>query len=226
MKPSSNQPRRPSKLSDSLHRQLNSYALAASAAGVGALALGHPAEAKIIYTPTNVNVTNGLGLDLNNDGIKDFVFATSTSNPTSWVHVRPAYSKNLIWGTGGRGRSFGSASALPAGAVIRAGEALQVFNTQMCVAVRGKPVSGLWGSEKKRYLGLTFQINGKAHYGWARLSFSACKGTLTGYAYETIPNKRIIAGKTKGREVITMEPASLGDLAAGSSAIPASRSGN
>jgi len=30
--------------------------------------------------------------------------------------------------------------------------------------------------------------------------------TLTGYAYETIPNKAIIAGKTKGLHVVTVQP--------------------
>jgi hypothetical protein len=47
-----NRSRAPSKLSDSVHHQLNMYALAASAAGVGILALAQTAEAKIIYTPT------------------------------------------------------------------------------------------------------------------------------------------------------------------------------
>lgn len=51
-------------------------------------------------------------------------------------------------------------------------------------------------------------------------------GTLTGYAYETIPNKPIIAGKTKGRDdavaeessappLPNPESATLGALAAG-----------
>ena len=48
-------------------------------------------------------------------------------------------------------------------------------------------------------------------------------GLLTGYAYETIPNKPIIAGKTKGPDVVTISPASLGHLAAGASAIPSWR---
>jgi len=70
-------------------------------------------------------------------------------------------------------------------------------------------------------------IKGKTHYGWARMSVRV-KGTnlaatLTGYAYETIPNKQIIAGKTKGPDVITAQPATLGHLAAGASAIPAWR---
>jgi hypothetical protein len=40
-------------LSDSLHHQLSTYALAATAAGVGVLALAQPVEAKIIYTPAH-----------------------------------------------------------------------------------------------------------------------------------------------------------------------------
>jgi hypothetical protein len=40
---------------------------------------------------------------------------------------------------------------------------------------------------------------------------------LTGYAYETIPNKPIIAGKTKGPDVFTVQPGSLGHLARGAS---------
>jgi hypothetical protein len=43
--------------------------------------------------------------------------------------------------------------------------------------------------------------------------------TLTGYAYETVPNKTIIAGKTKGADVITLESGSLGALAAGASGL-------
>jgi hypothetical protein len=46
---------------------------------------------------------------------------------------------------------------------------------------------------------------------------------LTGYAYETIPGKPIITGKTKGPDVVTLQPATLGHLATGASAIPAWR---
>jgi hypothetical protein len=75
-------------------------------------------------------------------------------------------------------------------------------------------------------LGLQFVITGKSHYGWARLNESCTvraprgkgiKALLTGYAYETIPNKPIVTGKTKGPDVITLEPGSLGALAAGAS---------
>jgi hypothetical protein len=48
--------RKPSTLSESLQRHLNAYALAASAAGVGMSALAQPAEAKIVYTKTDVTI--------------------------------------------------------------------------------------------------------------------------------------------------------------------------
>jgi hypothetical protein len=53
-------PRSLTKLPDSTCRQLNMYALAASAAGVTALAMAQPAEGKIVYTPTNRLLHYGL----------------------------------------------------------------------------------------------------------------------------------------------------------------------
>ena len=77
-------------------------------------------------------------------------------------------------------------------------------------------------------LGLKFIVKGKTHYGWARLTVQALggafiKATLTGYAYETIPNRTILAGHTKGPEEIAKaslsalapKPATLGLLATG-----------
>jgi hypothetical protein len=71
-----------------------------------------------------------------------------------------------------------------------------------------------------RYLGLRFVIAGKLHYGWARLDVTGngegvFNAVLTGYAYETVANKGIVAGRTKGPAVIALEPGSLGALAAG-----------
>jgi hypothetical protein len=78
---------------------------------------------------------------------------------------------------------------------------------------------------------MKFLVHGEAHYGWARLDVSFKKRrynlryqeVLTGYAYETVPNKPIITGKTKGPDVVTVQPASLGHLANGASAITAWR---
>ncbi len=74
MKQSGRPRRAPSNLSDSVHRQLNMYALAASAAGVGMLALTQPAEAKIVYTKTHqvIGPHGTYHLSLNHKGT-DFV---------------------------------------------------------------------------------------------------------------------------------------------------------
>jgi hypothetical protein len=76
---------------------------------------------------------------------------------------------------------------------------------------------------RNRYLGLKFVVHGKVHYGWARFSvtlahhrqYDDVSGTLTGYAYETVPNKPIIAGQITGPDVITVQPETLGRLARG-----------
>ena len=77
MKHSSGPRKTASNLSESVHQRLNMYALAASAAGVGVLALAQPAEAKIIYTPAHKSIGAKTFLDLNHDGVHDFKFIYS-----------------------------------------------------------------------------------------------------------------------------------------------------
>jgi hypothetical protein len=71
MQPSSRPARTAAFLSDSINCRLNMYTLTATAAGVGMMALAQPVEAKIIYTPANVKVTQfpPVTIDLNHDGI-------------------------------------------------------------------------------------------------------------------------------------------------------------
>ena len=77
-------------------------------------------------------------------------------------------------------------------------------------------------------MGARFTIKGKQHFGWIRLSVSEAPfvAHLTGYAYETVPGKPIIAGKTKGFDVVSaiptssdQQPATLGVLALGASGL-------
>jgi hypothetical protein len=222
-------PRKPAKLSESTQRQLNMYALAATAAGVGVLALAEPADAKIIYTKANVKIHNHFILNLNRGRRGDFSFATRHSggmvSGKFGLYVNPIGTKNRIWGTGGY------ASALAPG--VRVESNTEKFSERHylmwtwngCMA--NSSGRGQWGDVTDGYLGLRFMIAGKVHYGWARLSVpwdgGLTKATLTGYAYETIPNKAIITGKTKEPDVIAVQPATLGHLAAGAAAIQAWR---
>ena len=73
MEQSGQLPRAAVNLPKQIGKQVNLYALAAGAAGVGIMALAEPAEAEIVYTPTHVNIAPNriVGLDLNHDGSVD-----------------------------------------------------------------------------------------------------------------------------------------------------------
>ena len=83
----SSRPRRTAELPKSLHHQLKMYALAASAAGVGMLALSPPAEAKIVYTPANVHIRYPMivPLDVNHDGVNDFAFSNTVFSGDAFI---------------------------------------------------------------------------------------------------------------------------------------------
>jgi hypothetical protein len=233
---------KPAPLSDLVHRNLNMYALAATAAGVGALAMTQPAEAKIVYTPANVSITPGttVPIDLNNDGTVDFNLtnwnskAQSSGIVSSSLSAQPAQPGNAIWGYVNRKSHVVSAAALPAGFQIAANKRFHIFTNSMAGRYANAfehedTCRGKWQQASKKYLGLRFMINGRVHYGWARLDVSCngnVSGTLTGYAYESIPNKPIITGKTKGSDIedhtftaSAPEPATLWSLALGSPAL-------
>lgn len=222
-------PRSPSKLSDSVQHKLNLYALAASA-GLGVLALAQPAEGKIVYTPASVGIFPPHGryrLDLNHDGITDFTLV----NRTTWSDIQFNYL-GLTRARGSNG-AIGCAtsggwrfdSALKAGARIGTGHRF-LSRTQGWLLVSSGFTGGTtspfgpWYNVMNRYLGLRFAIKGQTHYGWARLSVTraanrSIRAHLTGYAYETIPNKAIIAGKTTDVDLISVQTGSLGRLAQG-----------
>ena len=231
-------PRKTAHLSDSVLHQLNLYALAASAAGVGVLALAQSAEAKIVYTKTHVVIgTNNIyELDLNHDGLADFKidnhsFFTDTIVAT--LSAFPAQANNAVVGAQPQIGFPYYAYALKPGATVGP---KQPFSGGWMAWSDGANRAGRWANVRGRYLGLKFRIKGKIHYGWARLNVtvgnSRISATLTGYAYETIPNKPIIAGSTKGPDQWDAEgidtgasltnpipdspqPASLGTLALG-----------
>jgi|SRR5271155_3371463 len=197
-----------SNLSQSTQQRLNSYAVAASAAGVGMLALTMPAEAKIIYTATHQVIKKGVSykLDLNHDGKADFTLMGRRSANTSTSYLLLSAKPDAGNGVRGFGGEHGWASALKPGSLIGP---YQYFPGQVMAEVAhtagsGVIYAGSWLNVKNRYLGLRFKIAGKIHYGWARLSVQATSSsitaTLTGYAYETIPKKAIHAGQAKGGE--------------------------
>jgi len=156
---SSSRLRGTAKLSESVHQQLNMYAIAAGAAGVGvlalippaecvltasaalagALALSEPAEAKIVYTKTHVVIEstqcspsfcNGhFSFDLNHDGKPDLGLFVSAGSGVGGFFAEPAEGNGIEEGTLGHGY----AAALKAGENI--GHAEQ-FNQASRVLMR------------------------------------------------------------------------------------------
>jgi hypothetical protein len=243
--------RKTQPLSESLQQRLNMYTLAASAAGVGVLALAQPAEARIVYTKANISIPENAGLielDLNHDGVNDFQFLNRYKNPsqrsshTSRLYVGPAQTLNRAIRIASQNKIW--AAALPKGYRVDFKDAFQPGHNQILLAEAGwesfsSGTYGPWVNKQAMYLGLEFFIKGTVHYGWARLNVSVksgdCKNicaTITGYAYETIADKGIVAGQTKGEDEATAEtrprnaepPAStLGRLAQGAQGLEAWR---
>jgi hypothetical protein len=225
-----------------IEKLVSAYAAAATAAGVSLLALTPVAVAKIVYTPANVTIpVNGglVPLDLDHNGTPDFSFSNvRSSSGRSGGSILKAFGKasNAIWGRGQFWPDGVFASALRAGLTVGTNKShfqkgsegwLMCLNGGAGAAYSHSTTTyGQWLYAKRRYLGLKFMVNGQVHYGWARFSVMppapgnlGLVATLTGYAYETIPNKPIITGKTKGPDVITLEPATLGRLAQGASGV-------
>jgi hypothetical protein len=221
-------PRTTAELSKSVDHKLSMYALAASAAGVGILALSQPSEAKIVYTSVHrfIGQHHRFKIDLNHDKITDFTISNfaycGTDQCFYALFQKPAAGNSAV------GYVFGTQllleSALKRGSRIGPGAGFKTGTGGLVEAVFSSGglstnVFGQWQNVKNRYLGLKFQIKGKTHYGWARFNVKINKtkitATLTGYAYETIPGKPIIAGKTKGPGVLTEKPTTLGELALG-----------
>jgi hypothetical protein len=208
-------------------RRLKAYTVAATAAGVGALCLAPAAEAKVVYTPAHVKIVRNIGLvlfDVNHDGIADFGLSNTqvlTSRPHTFVRVAQLRQGNEIWGaySSYSGSQVLCAAALARGAKIGPKGQFQKDPSSglPMVESNGRGAFGPWLHVKQAYLGLKFVIKGETHFGWARVKLSGLSGRgttviLTGYAYETIPNKPIIAGATEG---LDEQAGSLGALAAG-----------
>jgi hypothetical protein len=215
--------------SQKTHHQLTSYTLAATAAGVGLLASAAPSEAEIIYTPANGMITRdgSYAIDLNHDGIVDFVILEKVQNQSAnasfqTLGVKPPPNNQadcrypFCGSTGGvyaGGLSLGNEIGPSSARHGWSGEP-----KQMAAEIRSGTFVTYLGDfryARGNYLGLRFQINGETHFGWARFTVRFRGGLpkdrtweahLTGYAYETVAGKGIKAGQTKEDDDANSQP--------------------
>lgn len=204
-------------LSETIEHRTKLYSIAAAAAGVSILAMVQPAEGEVVVTrkniPIPVSVYGGhqylVPISLNNDGITDFSFSLYSFAYHSFFQdltVTPVEGGAIVGAAGPKGVSY--ASALVRGAKIGPSAHFSSQGRADVEVARGfnfssthysRKLYGNWGgSPANRYLGVRFLIDGATHYGWIRLTVNTqphtFSATITGYAYETVANKRILAG--------------------------------
>ena len=219
-------------VSGALEHRLNLYSMAATAAGVGLLTLASPAQAWIVFTPANIRITpsHKLLIDLNHDGTKDFELVDEAAGSSDFLEIKALRAGNALAQANGDCNPSVGVAALRAGALIGKGRTFShnLYCMAQYIGADGGSLGPWAGGVANRFVGARFVINGKEHFGWIRLSVSKAPfvAHMTGYAYETIPGKSIIAGKTldsaevSGIHATSDEaPASLGALAMGSSGL-------
>jgi hypothetical protein len=170
-----------------------------------------------VYTPANIHIKidNGLTeLDINHDGSNDFRFTNfanecgapraGTIDCIATLKVAPAQPANRVVDI--KGNIGYCAAALPNGVKVGTGGPFRLHSSGLTMAYENTGAGANycpWRPVKLAYLGVKFVVSGKVHFGWVRikrLSGGGFPATITGYAYETIPNRAIIAGKTKGTD--------------------------
>lgn len=241
-----------------LNRQISAYSFAAAAAGVGMLALAPPAAGEVIITKKTIPIPlaflgGGVEISLTNDGANDFRFtllynfSSVSTNIDGRILImnKPSHNKGVV----GSEQFEPYASALMRGAKIGPtanfvssvvgfpyGVNIEESNTVTYLHRGSRHLKGNWGGNaKNRFLGVRFLINGRTHYGWIRLTVTIpsdvkefMTATITGYAYETIPNKAILAGTAESSTAEIPLPTnipnqgkpSLGMLALGTDGLP------
>ena len=140
-------------------------------------------------------------LDLNNDGIVDYTLNLFDDYPNDWLLIN---SPNNINGIISVTPWYANTVPLDNGREIyildwfiygQTYENWGVFTTGNCFA--GEPSCSYdWKDKNDKFLGLRFLINGKTHYGWARIDVtSATQWIIKDYAYNATPNMPILAGQ-------------------------------
>jgi hypothetical protein len=212
---------RPRAMNAQLNKRLLAYAAMAGAGVAGSAVV---ADAKVVYTPVHKDINLDYYLDLNGDGIPDFHFHSSYLSGLGQLQVIGERTANRAVGIR-RVCYFNSLAAAPlkAGVVIRT-DAKFSSKANCMIGLADFSSNGPWREVPDHYLGFEFVINGQEHFAWARITgneWFCCNALarITGYAYETIPGKAIVAGDTGQTEESRAIAGTLGSLALGAPGI-------
>lgn len=215
------------QLSHSLNQNLSKYALVAGAAGVSVLALAHPGQAEVVFTPFNQIWSCGTGplsFDLNHDGITDFNIVNGGTAYGDQVMVSGPSANAVVGDLAGfnarakairPGGEIGSRDAFESAHYrnVSAFSANVNYGLSMAgAAFKGSYEGrGAFHNKNHRFLGLKFQFSGQTHFGWigVRRVEGYCVMAFEGFAYESVPGRPIVAGATKSQDSL---PSFIGNL--------------
>jgi hypothetical protein len=203
------------KKNSTLQQKLKSYSAVAGA--VAATAVVTDANAQIVYTDVNPDLTvtatstgAGFNLDLDNNGVVDFVVGAVSGifTYTSSSGGTMQFPYNLAFAYTAAPTTNMMDTIAPDGFTVahNTNDNISAVNLwdnsgQFTLGYDFTTVSavyGQWPGATDKYLALKFDIGGTTHYGWARLTVSADAGTITlkDFAYESTANLPILAGAT------------------------------
>jgi hypothetical protein len=194
------------------------YSIAAAAAGVSMLALAQPAKGEVVVTVKKIPIPTSyydeaqhlVPIDLNGDGVTDFSFSLYEFAYHSFnieLTIEPK-GNGAVVGRNQKGALYASAlfqsAKIGPSAHFGARQRAEIEDAHGFDAssIYSRKLYGNWGGNPlDRYLGVRFIIDGATHYGWIRLAVitepRGVSATITEYAYETVANKRILAGASE-----------------------------
>jgi len=204
-----------------LSKSLASYAVAAGAAGVSILAMTPPAEAKVVYTQAYLNLGSSIFIDVNRDGVLDvgiraygFCISEAVGSLCGAFNAinYSSYRLGKFLGAPGFTPPLFAGQPISPGAQFSARSVIgsnwyQFFSGTIKPPTWIGPFANGGKGVRDRYIGVKFNIGPEPHYGWLRVSVNiknpqshGYSAIITGYAYETEPNKAIIAGAKTGTD--------------------------
>ncbi len=202
-----------------IEKQLIAYSLAAGAV----LIAGQSSKAAIIHTDVepNVQVNSGnLTFDINFVGAGDkfrigYHYDNTGSGPIQRLSIGRLTTDGRFLSSGGYAATLSSGDPVDTGSVWAANA--PGLNNKKLGGHFGSPQGHFPGTSDK-FVGVKFTDGGNTHYGWIQVAVNgtATDATITGYAYNDVPDGPITAGQVP-------EAGSLALLALGSAGLTAWR---
>ncbi|WP_207423932.1 hypothetical protein [Desertivirga brevis] len=164
-------------------------------------------------TVDSLQYNNPIQLDLNNDGVIDYVLSSvlieNDDLPYLYLYInRKTPNLNRIIVRQGEELPLNGLWAVPldkdfliqqnhSASLTWSASEIKTALLNVSETATTRTFGGEWLGKKDKYLGLQFLIDGKTHYGWLRIShnLNEAKLAIKDYAYNRNPGQPIKAGQ-------------------------------